>query len=105
MNFENHAEKNKVMKCGYSDKTSEELKNEGWEECYSFHSDLKEQWDMACDVVEKTLMIGDEKGVGDGDWEVVLARGESEAEKKDDVTYIFKRKTQKRKEWEKERGY
>lgn len=104
MGLENYVEQSKVMNCGYSDKVPEELKKEGWEEDYSFHSGIPEQWNMACEKVNGILMIGDERGNGSGDWEVVLVRSEDENERRDGVTYIYKRKTNKRKEWEKERG-
>lgn len=103
MGVENYAEKNKIMKCGYSDKTLRELESEGWERIYSFHSRIKEQWDMACDKVEGILLIGGDGSSGKGDWEVILAMGDNKSERKDGVTYIYKRKTDKRKEWEKRR--
>lgn len=95
--FESKIEPLKTIRCGISDKTPEELKNEGWEEFFSFHGRISEQWNMACDRVESAQKIGD--------WEVVLVNGQSELEKKDGVQYLFRRKTEQRKQWDKEHGY
>lgn len=37
-----------VMPCGYTDKSESQLQKEGWEEHWSFHTNIPEQWDDAC---------------------------------------------------------
>lgn len=81
-----------IMLCGYSDKKAKQLKEEEWEEAWSFHANITEQWSDACEEVKKLQAYGD--------WEVVLVKGDSEEEIRDGVTYIFKRKTKQRRDWE-----
>lgn len=90
-------QKRRVMPCSYSEKSIEELERDGWIEEWSFHSRISEQWGDAC---EKARMLKET-----GDWEAVLVKGQTEEEIKDGVTCLFKRKTQQRKKWDKERGY
>lgn len=90
-------ERPKSMPCDSTEKSIPELKKEGWENEWSFHARFPEQWDDACDKVEKLQR--------DGFWECVLVPGQDEMEKRDGVAYIFKRKTDKYRQYEKDRGY
>lgn len=87
----------KAMPCGSVEKPIAELEKEGWEYDWSFHIRLPEQWDDACDRVKKMK--------ADGFWEPVLVQGQDEAERKDGVAYIYKRKTDQGKQFEKDMGY
>lgn len=76
------------MNCSSSYKSIAELKANGWEECFSFHYQLDNQWNMACDKVDLLKACND--------YDVVLVRPDNEVEKKDGVEYLFKRKTKER---------
>lgn len=89
VNFETPVENNKIMKCEHSDKTAEELEKERWECVYSFHVNIPEQWNMACEKVDEA------KGLI-GDWEIVLIRGKNESERMDGVHYLYRKKTEQR---------
>ena len=86
-----------VMPCGATDKTAAELEKEGWEYLYSFHHDIPEQWGDACGKAQIAMR--------DGLYEVVLVPGQSELEKKGGVQYLYRRKTQKLLDLEKQHGY
>lgn len=90
-------EKLKSMPCGETKKLIPELEKEEWEYDWSFHAKFSEQWNEACDRVEK-MQAG-------GFWEVVLVQGQNESERKDGIAYIYKRKTDKYKQYEKDIGY
>ena len=90
-------QKEKSMSCGFTEKTIKDLEKEGWERVFSFHSRNTSQWNRACDMVNDLQKIGD--------WEVILVGGQTEAEEKDGVQYLFKRKTKQRQEWDSGHGY
>jgi len=85
------------MNCPVSERSVSELEGEGWEQFFSFHARIPEQWNMAAERVDEAKR--------NGDWEVVVAQGESAEEIQDTVRYLYKRKTEQRKEWDKEHGY
>jgi hypothetical protein len=87
MKKESSQEPLKSMPCALIEKSIAELEKEGWEYDWSFHTRFPEQWNKACERVEKIK--------ADGFWEPILVRGQSEAERKDGVAYIYKRKTNK----------
>ncbi len=87
----------KSMPCASVERPIAELKKEGWKHDWSFHARFPEQCSDACDRVEKIKT--------DGFWEVILVQGQNEAERKDGVAYIYKRKTDKYKQYEKDMGY
>lgn len=61
-----------VMHCGYSDKTPEELKKDGWELVTSFRANDSGHWDSACAKVDE---------IKENDWwDVVLALSPEEDE-------------------------
>jgi hypothetical protein len=99
----NHMEKEskqeilKSMFCTSTEKPIAELEKEGWEYDLSFHNRFPEQWNDACDRVEKIK--------ADGFYEPVLVQGQTEEERKDGVAYIYKKKTDKYKKYEKDMGY
>lgn len=97
MNNLEKSEKSKTMPCGYIEKPKEELEKEGWVEDFSFHSNIAEQWNMACDRARDIK--------NSGDWEVKLKLDDQEGRRKDSVTYIYKRKTPQRIKWDNEQGY
>lgn len=87
----------KSMPCGYSDKSSEELQSsesreEGWVMEWNFHANDRGQWNDACKKADDLQK--------DGWWEVVWALPSDESVRKDGVTYVFKRKTEKYKQYE-----
>lgn len=96
-NFEPKYEEIKSMNCGSSKKLISDLEKEGWEYDWSFHTRIPEQWNDACDRVEKMN--------ASGFWEPVLVEGQSEMERQDGVANIYKRKTDKYKQYEKDMGY
>lgn len=75
------------MHCGSSEKSIADLEREGWEYDWSFHARFPEQWNDAADRVEKMNTSGF--------WEIVLVQGQNEAERRDGVAYIYKRKIPK----------
>jgi len=87
----------KTMACPSVERPIAELEAEGWEYDYSFHTRFGEQWNDTCDRVEKMK--------ADGFWEPVLVQGQNEEERKDGIAYIYKRKTDKHKQFEKDMGY
>ena len=87
----------KNMECGCSDKSEAELNADGWEEEWSFHARIREQWNDACDKVRV--------GQASGDWKFTAAHPDHEGQKKDGIWLLFKRKTEQRKDWDKEKGY
>jgi hypothetical protein len=87
----------KSMPCESIERPIAELEKEGWEYVWSFHSRCTEQWNDACDRVEKIK--------ADGFWEPVLVQGQNELERRDGVVYIYKRKTEKYRQYEKDMGY
>ena len=91
-NFESGMEQQerKTMPCGYAEKTIPKLKEEGWEHEWNFHARDDQSWNDACKKVESLQR--------NGDWEVVLVKGQNELEIKDGVVYIYKRKTEQRKQ-------
>ncbi|MFH1979422.1 MAG: hypothetical protein ABII97_03505 [Patescibacteria group bacterium] len=96
-NFEPKQEVSKSMPCASVERSITELEKEGWEYDWSFHVRFLEQWNDACDRVEKIK--------SDGFWEPVLVQGQNEAERKDGVAYVYKRKTDKCRQYEKDMGY
>lgn len=86
-------EKHKSMPCPSTEKLIYDLEKEGWECEWSFHTRFKEQWNDTCDKVEALQR--------NGDWKAILVQGQDEVEKKDGVSYIYKKKTAQRIEWEK----
>lgn len=96
-NFGPKQEKLKSMLCESTKKLIADLEKEGWEYDWSFHARFPEQWNGACDRVEKMA--------ADGFWEPVLVQGQDEMERGDGVAYIYKRKTDKYKQYEKDMGY
>lgn len=96
-NFEPRQEVLKSMPCATSERPTAELEQEGWESDWSFHTRLPEQWNEACDRVNTMI--------ADGFWEPVLVKGQSDAERKDGVAYLYKRKTDKYRQYEKDMGY
>ena len=96
-NFESKQEQLRSMPCDSIDRQIAEIKKEGWEYDWSFHTRFPEQWNDACGRAERI-----KEG---GFWEPVLVQGQDEAEKKDGVAYIYKRKTDKYKQYEKDMGY
>ena len=87
----------KSMPCGSSEKLIPELKEEGWKYEWSFHTKFLEQWNDACDRVERLQR--------DGFWKCVLVQGQDETERKDGVAYIYKKKTKRYDQYEKDMGY
>lgn len=85
--FESKREQLKPMPCASINQPVEELKKDGWEYEWSFHTRFTEQWNQACDKVESLQK--------DGFWEVVLVQGQDELEKKDGVAYLYKKKIEK----------
>jgi len=79
------------------DKTREEIEKDGWEYNYSWHQKI---WEQVEDAAERV-----EQGQKSGDWEYIRVAGFTEDERKDTVTYLFKRKTPQRIEWDKQQGY
>lgn len=79
------------------DKTREELKEEEWQLDYSWHQN---NWDHVEEVAERV-----QQGQKTGDWEYIRIPGFTEEEKKDNVYYLFKRKSPQRKLWEEQHGY
>ena len=75
-------EAKKTMRCNTTDRTLVALKQEGWEDGWSFHTRLPEQWNEAYD--KATTMLRE-------NWEVVL--GQDEAERADGVAYLYKKRT------------
>ncbi len=67
-----------------SGKTFEELDEKGWEQVFSFHARLPNQWNMAADKAEELK--------NEGGWDLVLAEDNTEEGKKDTVKYLYKRK-------------
>lgn len=78
-----------VMPCGYTDKLSEkELQKDGWEEIWSFHSKIPDQWDDACRRARSQRMMNyevtlfyDKKNNVDDERRVII----------DSVTIIYRR--------------
>lgn len=95
-NSESKQEKTKYMLCGSTEKLIADLEKEGWEYDWSFHIRFPEQWNNACDRVEKMI--------DNGFWEPVLVQSQNEIEGRDGVAYIYKRKTDKYKQYEKDIG-
>jgi len=95
----NFEEEFKTMNCPDAEKSISELEAEGWKQFFSFHARIPSQWNMAVEKVEEAKR--------NGDWEVVMAKGESELEKRDInvVAYLYRRKTEQRTAWDKEHGY
>ena len=89
----------KSMSCGSTEKLIPDLEKEGWEYDWSFHARIPEQWNNACDRVEKMNK--------DGLWKPILVQGQNKLERQDRVAYIYKRKTDKHKRFENEKdmGY
>lgn len=87
----------KTMSCGSTDKKIADLEKDGWKYAYSFHAKISEQWSMACDKVNEIQ--------NNGDWEAIIVQSQDEAEKRDTVRYIYKKKTEQRIDWEKKQGY
>jgi len=79
------------------DKTRDEVEEEGWEYDYSWHQKI---WEQVEDVAERV-----KRGQETGDWEYIRVAGFTDEEKKDTVTYLFKRKTPQRLEWDEKQGY
>jgi hypothetical protein len=65
--LESKQEKLKTMPCESTEKTIPELEKDGWEYDWSFHVKFSEQWNQACERVEKANTIGL--------WECVLVQG------------------------------
>lgn len=86
-----------VMLCETTDKTIAELEQEGWEYLYSFHHNNPDQWQDACGKAQQAAL--------DDLYEVVLVLGQNEEEQKDGVQYLYKKKTQKLLDLEKQHGY
>lgn len=85
----------KTMHCESSDRLEGELKAEGWEEFFSFHIHISEQWNMACEKVDEAVKYSD--------WEVVVT---NKQDKRDEtVSVLYRRKTEQRKKWDKGQGY
>ena len=97
MEKEPKQEQLKPMFCESVEKQIAELEQEGWEYDLSFHTGITEQWNNACDRVEKMN--------ADGFWDPILVQGQNELERKDGVAYIYKRKTDKYRQYEKDMGY
>jgi len=98
MNYvESTPEQHKRMRCSSTEKSISDLEKEGWEQETSFHTKFAHQWNIACDKINSLQR--------NGDWETVLVQGQNEAEKKDCIAYIYKKKTPKRMQWEKDQGY
>jgi len=95
--FESSQEKLKSMPCGSTEKLIPELETKSWKYESSFHTRFPEQWNEACDRVERLQR--------DGFWECVLVQGQNEAERRDGVPYIYKKKTEKHEQYEKDMGY
>jgi len=93
----NFEEKFKTINCPISEKSISELEKEGWEQFFSFHARIPEQWNMAVEKVDDAKR--------NGDWEVLDVKGESDLEKQDTVQYLYKRRTEQRKKWAEEHGY
>lgn len=87
----------KSMSCISTEQSIAELEKDGWEYDWSFHARFPEQWNDACDRVEKSKV--------DGFWELILVQGQNELERKDGVAYLYKRKTDQHKQYEKDMGY
>lgn len=96
-NLESTPEQHKSIHCSSTEKSIPDLKKDGWEYEWSFHTNSADQWNDACDKVEALQH--------DSDWKAVLVQGQDEAERKDSVAYIYKKKTPQRIEWDKEQGY
>lgn len=91
-NHEPKQEKIKTMPCKSTDRLISELESDGYEYDWSFHTKIPEQWNDACNRVEriKTEVF----------WEPILVQGQDEAERKEGVAYIYKRKKDKYKPYE-----
>ena len=87
MEKESKQEQLKPMPCASIERPITELEQEGWEYDWSFHTGIPDQWNDACDRVEKIK--------ADGFWEAILVQGQNKLERKDGVAYIYKRKTDK----------
>ena len=96
-NFKPENEILKSMPCVSVERPIAELQKEGWEYDWSFHTTLSDQWNDACDRVEKMKT--------DGFWEPVLVQSQDEAGRKDGVAYIYKRKIDKYRQYEKDMSY
>lgn len=73
----------RTMPCASTDKTLAELKKEGWEDAWSFHTRFTDQWNDACDRVTELQERG---------FDVVLVKGQDRAEREDGVAYIYKKR-------------
>jgi hypothetical protein len=82
------------MPCGYVEGTLADLEQSGWMHEWSFHANVKEQWDSACDKAAALQRTGD--------WEIALVKGQTREEILDGVTYMVKKKTAQRKKWDEE---
>ena len=96
VNFEKE-QKVDVMPCETTEKTIPELEKEGWEYLYSFHCNIQEQWRGACEKAQEAIRSGL--------YEVILVPGKNELEKKDGIQYLYRKKTQKLVDLEKQHGY
>ena len=86
------------MNCPMNDQPLETLKQEGWQEIWSFHDRFPEQWNAACRKVETEKQ--------DGLYDILCATNlTDETAFKDAVRYLLRRKTPKLLQWEKEHGY
>ncbi len=77
----------KSMPCGMTDKSIKELQAEDWECFFSFHHNIKEQWNMACEKAESAKITDL--------WKIVLVDGQNEEEKKDGIQYLYRRRIEK----------
>ncbi len=84
----------KSMPCESTERPIAELEKEGWKYDWSFHINIPEQWNQACERVKRLK--------ADGFWETVLVQNQNEADRQDGVVYIYKRKTDKYKQYEKD---
>ncbi len=69
------------IRCGISDKTEEELRDQGWIEAWSFHRQIPEQWNEACQKID-----GYNKIEG---YQVTLANPTNELQRRDGIQLIF----------------
>ncbi|RMD52175.1 hypothetical protein D6827_00575 [Candidatus Parcubacteria bacterium] len=87
----------KTMPCRATERSISELRQEGWEEDWSFHIRFTKQWNDACDLVRRLKKSGL--------FECVLVLGQTPEERKDGVAYVYKKKSDKYHKFEKDMGY
>ena len=75
-----------VMPCGMTSESIDQLEHAGWEYLYSFHADIPEQWSMACEKAAEAKRFGF--------YQVTMVDGQDDAERKDNVRYLYKKKTE-----------